>query len=161
MNRLAPLVERLLRLALAAVYLVAAWGKLLDPLDFARAIHNYRLLPDAWIVPLALVLPPWEALAALALVTGRFYRGALMSMLLFSITFAVAVASAVARGLDLSCGCFGSGVSSRADLAHVGFNLGAAAAAAWLLHRTRRTSAQPVWSALLPADASSAATARH
>lgn len=156
------LAEVVLRAALAGIYLFAAWGKILDPLDFARAIHNYRLVPDLWIVPLALVLPVWEAVAAIALLAGRLYAGAVATIGFFSLLFAGAVASAVARGLDLACGCFGSGASSRADLAHVALNVAAAIAAGWLLHRGPRRPAVPLWRSLYDAfGRSSAAASRH
>lgn len=131
----------ILRLALAGIYLYAAWEKIIDPLDFSRAIFNYRLLPMEAIVPLALMLPVWEALAGLGLVFGRLYRGSVAGILLMSIVFAAGVGSAIARGLDLSCGCFGSGAESKADWGHIVLNVSTAAAAVWLLLAAHRKAA--------------------
>lgn len=142
-GRVVSAAHWLLRLAIAGLYLFAAWEKIIDPLGFSKAIFNYRLLPMEAIVPLALMLPVWETLAGIGLVFGRFYRGSVASILLMSIVFAVGVGSAIARGLDLSCGCFGSGVDSQADWGHIALNAATAAAAIWLLLRAhRRASAR-------------------
>ncbi len=137
-GRIANAAHWILRLAIAALYLFAAWEKIIDPLAFSRAIFNYRLLPMEAIVPLALMLPVWEALAGIGLVFGRLYRGSVASILLMSIIFAAGVGSAIARGLDLSCGCFGSGADARADWGHIALNAATAAASIWLLLAAHR-----------------------
>lgn len=113
-----------LRLALAGVYLGAAWPKIMDPWSFARAIGNFHILPHAWIPVTALWLPIVEAAAALALLTGVLRRGGLLLLTLLSVVFFVAVGSAVARGLDIECGCFGSTARLRAGLGHLILNAG-------------------------------------
>ena len=155
-GRLQSAAELALRLALAGLYLFAAWGKLADPLDFARAVHNYKLLPASLVVPVALALPPWEALAGLGLISGLLYRGAVCSVLLQSGVFAAAVASAMARHLDLSCGCFGHALRSKADLGHIVLNGATFLASAWLLRRALKSAPQR----LRPLGPRSRATAR-
>jgi len=95
------------RLALAGVYLYAAWPKIIDPAGFARSIFNYQLLPDAAINPLAIFLPWLELFAAVALlVAPPLRRGALWLIGAMTVVFIGAIASAVARGIDIDCGCF-------------------------------------------------------
>lgn len=95
------------RLLLAAVYLAAAWPKIADPAGFARSIFNYQLLPDALINPLALFLPWLELFAALALLAVTpLRRGALQLIAAMTVVFIGAIASAMARGIDIDCGCF-------------------------------------------------------
>lgn len=96
-----------LRLAVAAIFLFAAFPKLLDPVAFARDIDNYRMVPDALIGPLALMLPVAEILVGLALVTGVYARGAALVAGAMLAGFAAGMIQAILRGINLDCGCFG------------------------------------------------------
>src|SRR6202030_704958 len=58
-------------------------------------------------VALALYLPWLEIFSGLALVTRRIYRGGLLILTLLTTVFIAASIVAKARGLDISCGCFG------------------------------------------------------
>lgn len=129
----------LLRLGLAGVYIVAAIPKLLDPWTFARAIHNFRILPLEVIPSVALWLPPLEALAAIAVVTGLLYRGGLVWLTGLSLAFAAGIVSAIARKLDIDCGCFGSLARSSASWPHLLLNLATAAAGILLIAVRART----------------------
>jgi hypothetical protein len=97
----------LFRLVLAGMFLFAAVPKLLDPVTFARDIDNYRMLPDALIGPLALMLPVAEIVIGLALVTGVYARGAAITAGILLVGFAIGMVQAIVRGIDLDCGCFG------------------------------------------------------
>ncbi|QQR91549.1 MAG: DoxX family membrane protein [Myxococcales bacterium] len=96
------------RLVLAIVFIAAAWPKLLDPQGFAESISNYPLAPQASIAIAARLLPSAEAVLALALFLGFYLRGAALLCLMLLALFQVAMAQAVFRGIDLSCGCFGN-----------------------------------------------------
>jgi hypothetical protein len=127
-----------LRVALAGIYLFAAIPKILDPWAFAHAIHNFRILPAWWIPPLATTLPTLEAVAALAVLTGIFYRGGVLCVTLLSLVFAAGIGLAIARGLNIDCGCFGGVAHSSAGLPHLALNVGSAAAGIILLAWSRR-----------------------
>jgi uncharacterized membrane protein YphA (DoxX/SURF4 family) len=99
------------RLALAAVYLVAAVPKLADPATFARDIDNYHALPVDWAGVAAVVLPPLELVVAAALLLGVHARGAALVSAGMLTAFAAAMGQAIARGIDLDCGCFGSALA--------------------------------------------------
>ncbi len=94
-----------LRLALAAVLLVSALGKLRDPDRFAGDIGRYQLLPTAAAVPAAWFLIAAESAAVGLLVIGSPAGFWLASALL--VVFGVAVGSAIGRRLAIPCGCFG------------------------------------------------------
>jgi len=95
------------RLAVAGVFVFAAVPKLVDPAAFASDIGNYRLLPEPLEGPLAVVLPVLELVVAGALAVGIEARGAALLAGVMLVTFTVAMGQAMARGIDLSCGCFG------------------------------------------------------
>ena len=97
------------RLASGGVFIYASVHKILYPALFARDIYNYQLLPDAWINPLAIYLPWLELFCGLALISVRPLRGG--AALLIGgmlVAFIAAIISAMARGLDIHCGCFTS-----------------------------------------------------
>jgi putative oxidoreductase len=99
----------LLAWGLAAVFAYAGGVKVADPAGFAAAVGNYQLLPG-WSVNLPAVCLPWIELgAALALCVPAWRRSGALLVLGMSGTFALAILSAWMRGLDISCGCFGTG----------------------------------------------------
>jgi putative oxidoreductase len=97
-----------LRIGLGALFVITGALKLGDPTAFAVEIHNYQLFP-ALAPMLAATLPAIEILIGAALLFGPrtwLRAGALASAGLMMV-FTVAVGSAVARGINISCGCFG------------------------------------------------------
>jgi uncharacterized membrane protein YphA (DoxX/SURF4 family) len=119
-----PAVVRLAQLAIAVVFLAAALGKIGEAGPFARQIHYYRLLPIGLENLLAITLPWIELVAALALIVGyRARAGAVICAGLMGL-FVFVVASAVARGIDIECGCFGTSDGSRVGAAKLIENLG-------------------------------------
>jgi len=129
----------ILRVGLAGVYIFAAIPKVIDPWAFARAIHNFRILPLEAIPPLAVWLPPLEALAALAVLTGVLYRGGLVWLTGLSLAFAGGIISAILRKLDIDCGCFGTLARSSATWPHLLLNLATATAGIILIAARART----------------------
>lgn len=102
----------ILRLGLGLLFIGASFYKIIDPGSFAHQIYNYKLLP-AWAVnPAALVLPWLQLLCGLGLVLNRFTKGASALILLMMLSFQAALASALLRGLNITCGCFKAGGSA-------------------------------------------------
>jgi putative oxidoreductase len=102
----------LLRLLLAALMIFAGQAKLRDTAAFAEEIQNYRLLPE--LAPLvSLTLPMVELFAGALLLSPRgvLRQGAALLNLGLMLFFTAAVTSTRLRGIDLSCGCFGTGSS--------------------------------------------------
>lgn len=99
------------RVALAAVFAFAAIPKLGDAATFARDIDNYHVLPVEWAATAAVMMPPLELVVALALLLGIHARGAALISAGMMLVFATAMAQAIARGIDLDCGCFGSALA--------------------------------------------------
>ena len=122
-------------LAIAAVFVVAGVMKALNPAAFAEDIRNYRLVPWTANVVLALYLPWLEIFTGAGLLWKMTRKGALLLALAMLIAFLIALVSAWARGLNISCGCFGSGAKS-ANLAwDAARDLALLAAVAWLIFR--------------------------
>ena len=114
---------RLCQIAIGLIFAVAGMAKLGDLGAFAEQIHNFRIAPAATENLLALSLPGIEVVAALALVLNiRARSGAVVVTGLMAV-FTVAVLAALARGLDIECGCFGTADASRVGLIKVGQNV--------------------------------------
>jgi len=96
------------RLVLGGVFIWSGTLKVLHPLEFAQNVAAYKLFPQ-WMCFLAGMALPWVELAAgLLLVLGLFRRAAALVAAGLLAGFIILVAVTMLRGLDLSCGCFGS-----------------------------------------------------
>lgn len=115
-----PWSVRLSAWLLGAVFLVAALPKLADPPGFAEALHAYRLLPEALLAPVALVMPWLELLLALALLTGLSRRSAALIASTLLLVFMGALALNLARGNPVDCGCFGTHTATRSVAERLG-----------------------------------------
>jgi uncharacterized membrane protein YphA (DoxX/SURF4 family) len=102
-----------LRVVIAVVFAAAALPKIADPVQFARDIANYRLLPDGMVGLVAVVLPMIEIVVAAALLSGVHAAGAAVVAAGLLLGFVAAMGQALARGIDLDCGCFGGAIESR------------------------------------------------
>lgn len=98
------------RVVIAGVFLYAGAVKALDPAGFVSDINGYRLLPYRMAVITAVYLPWLEIVCGVLLLGRRFcYHGALVVLSCLLSGFTIALASAWFRGLDVTCGCFGTG----------------------------------------------------
>jgi len=106
MSRAGTRLFHLARLLLGGTFLYAGWIKAADPVGFARQVANYQLLPYAANYLVAAALPYVELLAGLLLVANRKVRPAALVLGGLNGVFMLALATVVARGLDIDCGCF-------------------------------------------------------
>lgn len=119
------------RMGVALVFIFAGLAKIGDAASFVLQVHNFQLVPIVLENGVAILLPWIEVIAGLALLMGgRRRAGAWIVFILMGI-FTVAVAAAVARGLDIECGCFGTGDATRVGLTKLIEN-GLLTIAAWL-----------------------------
>src|SRR5262245_7901322 len=108
-KRLPIQVICLVRFALGFIFLYASVGKILDPKAFAENLIAYRIFSSAQFLKYVAVTLPWiEWFCGVLLILGVFVRSvsALTTLLLF--VFLAGMSSALWRGLEIHCGCFGS-----------------------------------------------------
>src|SRR5437762_13351956 len=98
---------RIVALIVGGIFIYAGVIKAMDPVGFANAIDNYKILPWLLTVRLAFYLPWLEILCGLAVILGLLYRGGLLILTALISIFIIASVTAKARGLDITCGCFG------------------------------------------------------
>ncbi|KAA1418825.1 DoxX family membrane protein [Nocardioides humilatus] len=102
-------VGLLARLVTGGVWIVAGALKVTDPASSIAAVRAYELLPGSLVEPVGYSLPAVELVVGLALVVGAFTRGAAVISALLFVAFIIGIASVWARGIEISCGCFGGG----------------------------------------------------
>ena len=100
----------LARIALAAVFLYAAYMKLRDPwMIFAMEIDAMHVIPGNMVEPVARTMPWLELAIGLLLLTGlqlRYVASAATALLGFFFTLLLIL---YVRGFQGDCGCFGPG----------------------------------------------------
>jgi uncharacterized membrane protein YphA (DoxX/SURF4 family) len=96
----------MIRLILGITFIWASIDKIANPGGFALSIYNYRMLPHETINLMAILMPWLELVTGILIIVGVFMRGSALWIGLMLLVFIVALSSALARGLDIDCGCF-------------------------------------------------------
>ena len=97
------------RLILAASFLIAAFGKLLDIERYSvQAVYFFVILPMHLARPFGLALPFIELLCGLGLLFGVLTRLSALGIGLLSLSFLIAKAIVFSQGRGIDCGCFGA-----------------------------------------------------
>jgi len=99
-----PVVE----VVLGTVLLYSGVTHLQNPYAFLDAVGGYRLVPLGGLVPVTILLLGAHLTVGIALICRFLQPGVyVVAATLFGL-FVTAQVAAFARGLDVSCGCFGS-----------------------------------------------------
>jgi putative oxidoreductase len=103
------------RAIVGLAFIVAGTTKALHPGVFIADIWSYQLVPQSWAYWTAAFLPFLEIAIGAALITGRQRDGARLLTATLLIVFLIALTISWARGLDIACGCFGTGAGEPAN----------------------------------------------
>jgi len=95
-----------IRVILGFLFLFAAIHKIFEPSKFAVVIYNYRVLPVELLNLVAIIVPWIEILVGMALLIGVWVEAAALVLNSMTLFFIVLIISAIARGLNIECGCF-------------------------------------------------------
>lgn len=106
----------IVRIVLGAILIYASMDKMANMGDFAKIIHNYKLIPVSTENLLAIFLPWFEFITGLFLIVGKFEKGSLFIYNFILIIFIIALSQALIRGLDINCGCFSVKPSSTTEV---------------------------------------------
>lgn len=107
-HRLLPWVCHAIRCIVGGLFIYAGSLKLADVPAFAIAVDSFRLLPWPLVAVTAVTLPVLEIAAGLLWITNLAARPAALVIFGLCAVFCAVLASAMIRGLDVSCGCFGA-----------------------------------------------------
>jgi uncharacterized membrane protein YphA (DoxX/SURF4 family) len=97
------------RLTLGCLFIYSSLPKIRQPYDFLSDVYSYELVGPKLGILIAMVLPWLELLVGICLVGGVFIGGALLASAAMAAMFMFVLSSSIYRGLEISCGCFGSG----------------------------------------------------
>jgi putative oxidoreductase len=95
-------------LIMGGVFIWAGVSKIIDPLEFAQSIANYRVFPQGISFFLALVLPWIEVICGVFLILGIFRSASALLLSGLLVAFLILVIVTIIRGIDIDCGCFGN-----------------------------------------------------
>ena len=104
------------RVLLGGLLFYAGFAKMQNLPKFAEDIAHFRMLPEALSHVLAIVLPWNEIVVGSLLIFGIWSRAAALASLFLFTVFSIAVASAIARKLNINCGCMGDAGASKVGL---------------------------------------------
>lgn len=96
----------LARVFLGGLFVVASLDKITNTHAFIVSILNYKVIGITLATLTATILPWLELLCGLGLILGLYPRGSALLLTAMLLAFTLLVASALFRGLDISCGCF-------------------------------------------------------
>jgi uncharacterized membrane protein YphA (DoxX/SURF4 family) len=116
-------IELALRIVLGGLFIYSGGMKLLDPAAFQIEISYFRLVPLGLAGWVAAYLPWLEVLCGAALVSRRQLPGSLAVLSVLMVLFIFFVGSAWARGLNVTCGCFGASDTTTSYPIWIGRNL--------------------------------------
>ena len=108
LSSVAPGVLGGIRILLGGILVWAGAGKLLQTSSFAADIARYQIMPDGLSIVIASALPMMEVGLGLCLLSATCLLPALTTTAVLLLAFLLAQISVMARGLTISCGCFGS-----------------------------------------------------
>ncbi|MGJ3244137.1 MAG: MauE/DoxX family redox-associated membrane protein [Opitutales bacterium] len=101
-----------LSILIGLLFMYAGVLKIGTPAAFLEDIEAYRIVSYLVAWGMAFYLPPFEILAGLALCVPAWRRSAAIILSALITVFLIALVSAWARGLSITCGCFGEAASS-------------------------------------------------
>jgi uncharacterized membrane protein YphA (DoxX/SURF4 family) len=117
-----PILTLTFRFVLGVIFIYASLDKIQQPADFARVIQNYDMIPVILTNLAAIILPWLELYCGVFLIIGLFLRASAGMIATLMLLFIIAMATALIRGLEIDCGCYGmeSQISSGRILEDVG-----------------------------------------
>jgi uncharacterized membrane protein YphA (DoxX/SURF4 family) len=133
----AACINCVLRLLVGGAFVFAGALKIADPAKFAVDVGNYRLLPHEMINLVAILLPWIEITAGAFVLAGIWLRAAALVITSLTVVFFFAIVSALARGLDIECGCFGTVGGQQVGLVNLALDATLFSLAALLARRSR------------------------
>jgi len=105
----------IVRLILTGVFVMAALPKIQDPVAFANSVVAFRIIDSGLSSWVALLLPWLELVLGLGMLMPFIRQTSCALIGLLLLIFIGLHISAWVRGLDLSCGCFGTAADAAAS----------------------------------------------
>ncbi|MFI5253803.1 MAG: MauE/DoxX family redox-associated membrane protein [Bacteroidota bacterium] len=105
------------RLILGLVFVAASIEKIALPEGFAVSVEGYQIIPFGLVNIFAIILPWLELICGIFIMAGICIRSSAVILSSLLLIFIVGIFLALARNLNIDCGCFGSTHASPIGLA--------------------------------------------
>ncbi len=139
-----PWINLALRLLVGGAFIMAGALKIADPVKFALDVSHYRLVPREMINLVAILLPWMEVTVGSFVVAGIWLRAAALFITSLTVMFLAVIVSALVRGLNIECGCFGTIGGKHIGLANLAIDSTLFLLAALLTWRSKGDAPNPV-----------------
>jgi len=138
-------INGILRLLVGGAFVFAGVLKIADPAKFALDVNNYRLVPHEMINLVAILIPWIEVTAGSFVLAGIWLRAAALVITSLTALFFAVIVSALARGLNIECGCFGTMGGKHIGLANLAIDSTLFFLAALLARRSKDCPANVIF----------------
>jgi uncharacterized membrane protein YphA (DoxX/SURF4 family) len=138
-------INGILRLLVGGAFVFAGVLKIADPAKFALDVSNYRLVPHEMINLVAILIPWIEITAGSFVLAGIWLRAAALVITSLTVMFFAVIVSALARGLNIECGCFGTMGGKHIGLVNLAIDSTLFFLAALLARRSRDCPAKEIF----------------
>jgi len=135
----------ILRLLVGGTFVFAGALKMADPAKFVLDVGNYRLVPHELINLMAILIPWIEITAGAFVLAGIWLRAAALVITGLTAMFFTVIVSALARGLNIECGCFGTVGGRHVGLVNLAVDATLFVLAALLAGRSQDCPAQKIF----------------
>lgn len=125
-GRIAREFDWVSRLLVGGIFVWSGAAHLANPYYFLSTIYQYELTTAPVGALIASYLPFLELVLAVCLLGGLCRRPTWILTTMLLITFVAVQGSALARGLRISCGCFGPEINRPVDATSISFTAGLA-----------------------------------
>ncbi|HAW07859.1 MAG TPA: hypothetical protein DCW42_01620 [Bacteroidetes bacterium] len=112
------------RIIVGLMFIVVGVGKIANPEEFAQEIANYQILPYLFVNITAIIVPWIELFAGILLLLGVQTKSSSIVIAVMTVVFTIAVIIAIAKGLNIECGCYSNIASQQVGLLKVLENIG-------------------------------------
>jgi uncharacterized membrane protein YphA (DoxX/SURF4 family) len=110
------------RILIAFVFIFSGAQKITDPGGFSDAITNYKLFPIFSVNFIAIFIPWLELFTGVLILFGCWIRENIAVVNVLLTLFIIIIAVALFRGLNISCGCFGTKNVQKVGIVKIGEN---------------------------------------
>lgn len=111
------------RIILGMIFIFSGAEKISGSAAFAEAVSNYRMFPLVVVNLTAVVIPWLELISGLLLVFGIATKENGYIILFLLVIFNILIFIALARGLNIDCGCFGTARAEQIGISKILENL--------------------------------------
>ncbi|MCE5304226.1 MAG: MauE/DoxX family redox-associated membrane protein [Chloroherpetonaceae bacterium] len=112
------------RIIVGLMFIVVGVGKIANPEEFAKEIANYQILPYLFVNITAIIIPWIELFTGILLLLGVQTKSSSIVIAVMTVVFTIAVIIAIAKGLNIECGCYSNIASQQVGLPKVLENIG-------------------------------------